>query len=116
MDKRINNIATTLQRIVYFLFIYSILLILIYFLGNYQYFLEDTQYMLLILLEITTLIGVIIGFYCLSYNTIFLIQILIYKLGLNKNIFKIIINILIITANIVIFVFLKMLVAWFSSY
>ena len=116
MQTKTDLLENTLQRIVYFLFIYSILLILLYLLGNYQYFLEQTQYTFLKLLEITSLFGVILGFYCLSYNAMFFIVITIYKLPVKKNIHKIAINLLMIFLNIIIFIFLKMLVVWFSSY
>ncbi len=109
-------LENTLQKTVYFLFIYSILLILMYLLGNYQFYLERTQYLLLSLLEITSLIGVILGFYCLLYNIIFFIIIKIYKLPVDKKIFRIIMNLIIIFFSSAIFILLKMLIVWFSSY
>ena len=116
MSHKNTFLENILQKTVYFLFIYSILLILLYLLGNYQFYLERTQYLLLSLLEITSLVGVILGFYCLLYNVIFFVLIKIYKLPADKKVFRIIMNLIIIFISISIFILLKMLIVWFSPY
>ena len=113
-NKTLKIIISILRKIVYFFFIFSILLCLLYILGNYQLFLDNSQLMLLELLIISSFIGGIFAAYFLILN---ILSVTILKETANYNPEKkqIIINLIILALNIVIFTGIKTILIWLSG-
>jgi len=60
-----------LEKVRNFLFVFSILLLVLYILGNLQNFLDRSQIVLLKVLMVATLIGGILSLYSFLYRMIF---------------------------------------------
>ena len=64
-------VISVLEKVRNFLFVFSILLLVLYILGNLQNFLDRSQIVLLKVLMVATLIGGILSLYSFLYRMIF---------------------------------------------
>ncbi|MBN2535314.1 MAG: hypothetical protein JXB88_20710 [Spirochaetales bacterium] len=97
-----------LGRLTIFFVLFSLLLLFLYIIGNYQEFLDSSQFLLLKLLEIISLFGAICGMYYIFF--LFFIALLEKKIL----ILRFILTILIIILCSILFTGIKFLSSWFT--
>ena len=102
-------IISLIERCIGFLFLFSIILLGLYLLGNFQDFLDRNQQLLLKSIEYCCLLGGIISLYFLIYRFFSPVM----KISLKPGI--IIINLLILAYNTGIYLALKLLTVWLQS-
>ena len=107
--KSINElIILIINRLFILLNIFSLILTVLYFLGNFQNFLDSTQVFILQLLEYSVLIAGLLG----AYNLAALVIITIKKK--KSHTIRFVLTILSIIINFTLFLSIKFLFSWFK--
>jgi hypothetical protein len=97
-----------IEKILNFLFVFSLFLLVLYILGNFQVFLDRTQKMLLKTLMVSTLMGGILSIYSLGYYFLLTIWIRKFIVG------RFLLYLLIFIFNSTVLVLLKFFTSWFQ--
>ncbi len=98
-----------IEKCIHFLFAFSLFLLALYLLGNFQSFLDSTQIFILSVLEWTTIIGGILCLYRLGYQLISWVWLKRFKIS------RLIAYVFILAINAGILITLKLLTAWFRA-
>ena len=96
-----------IEKCIHLLFAFSLFLLALYLLGNFQSFLDRTQTLILSVLEWTTIIGGILCLYRLGYQLISWVWLKRFKIS------RLIAYVFILAINAGILITLKLLTAWF---
>lgn len=107
-DLRKTWLFSLLGRLILFFVLFSLLILFLYIIGNYQEFLDSSQFLLLKILEVVSLFGGI----CATYYIFFLFFIVLVEKKLL--ILRFILTIISIVLCIILFSGIKFLSSWFN--
>lgn len=105
-DSFVLKMAARLTRS---LFLFCVLVLVLYLLGNFQEFLDDNQLMLLRVVRVASLVGALLGCYCLGFRAWLAIR------GAPLRGVRLATDVLLLAANVVFLAGVEMLFAWLQS-
>ena len=63
-----SAVLTAATRVSHSLFLFCFLVLVLYLLGNFQEFLDDSQLLLLGIVRVAALVGTLLGGYCMAFR------------------------------------------------